>query len=628
MATAITYAGETLIAQKQAAGEPLVIEKFILALVPDLDPNVPVDRADTAPTNIVHEYVIPAENKGFLNPNQVVYSMLLTSDIGDFSFNWVGLAADGTIVTVTYLPEMQKFKTAGITQGNNLTRNVLLEFSGAQEATGITVEAKTWQIDFTARLNNIDERTRKVCRDLYGRSCFIKDAALIKNDAGNFSLQAGFGYVEGIRVDFSTMPLESGVLPKRIWLDVALQQQGADKVPAVQILFAAPTEEKADYTDSTNDAHYLVAIADIDAAGVVTDLRRVEQVETDLVKYLLENGGKKEVTAHLNEDTPHGLPLDGGEAGQVLLKQEDGSIAWGTVAGVPVGQLCFSTTGEALPGTIPVNVKQKIRCSLAPQLFEWMKKSGAYLTDEAAWDAEAAAQDGSCGKYCWDGGDYFILPCYTKYFAAAHGTKAVGDWDGDAIRDIIGHISTYDHIINTVSGAFELVGNVSGAPTGASGQAYAGTRFKASNVVPTAEENRPKTSYILPCIKAFDVLINAAHVDMLALAQQVAAINGSKVDRSEWVELVPDRAWKMPNGLIMQLDTLAKATTSGAGYWTYPIAFTTACLHVSASQNASNMDCVGAQPDRSTSDTIKTRAVLSSAYISGTDGFSLLAIGY
>ncbi|SHJ72358.1 phage tail protein (plasmid) [Halodesulfovibrio aestuarii] len=587
MATAITYAGETLIAQKQAAGAPLIIEKFILALVPELDPNAPVNRADTRPDNVVHEYTIPAEFKSFLNPNQVVYSMLLGSNLGNFTFNWIGLAAeDGTIVTVTYLPEMEKLKTANNVQGNNLTRNVLLEFSGAQDATGITIPAKTWQIDFTARLDSIDDRMRKTCRDIYGRQCFIKDAALIKNESDSFTLQAGFGYIEGIRVDFSTMPVALGSLPKKLWLDVALQQQGADKVPAVQVLSAAPAEDKADYTDSANDPHYLVAIADINAAGVVTDLRRVEQVETDLVKYLLENGGKKEVTVHLNDANPHGLPLEGGEEGQVLIKQADGGIAWGTVAGVPVGELCFSTNGEALPGTVPANVKQKVRCTLFPQLFEWMK-GGTYLTDEAAWDAEAAAQDGTCGKYCWDGGEYFILPCFTKYFAAAHGDKAVGDWAGDAIRNITGRweqAASGQSTEGTSAGAIRALGLQRGQEAEGSSGPFNGFDFDASREVPTAEENRPKTAYVLPCIKAFDIAINAAQIDMQALAQQVAAINGNKVDRSEWVELVPGKSYKRPDGIIEQIGSISYLSTGDAilPEHLFPVAFTS-IPHVSLS---------------------------------------------
>lgn len=552
MATAITYTGETLIAQKQAAGAPLVISKFILAHVPGLDPNAPVNRAEAMPENVVHEYAIPNDFKGFVNPNQVVYSMLLTSSIGNFTFNWVGLAAeDGTLVTVTYLPEMEKVKTAGNVQGNNLTRNVLLEFSGAQETTGVTVEAKTWQIDFTACLNSIDERTRKACRDLYGRNCFIKDAALIKNDADYFSLQAGFGYVEGIRVDFSTMPLEAGVLPKKIWLDVALQQQGADKVPVVQISSAPPAEEKADYTDSTNDVHYLVAIADIDAAGVVTDLRRVEQVETDLVKYLLENGGKKEVTTHLNDTNPHGLPIDAGEAGQVLIKQADGGVAWGSIAGVPVGEICWSSSAKALDGTIPVNVKQKFALDVFPQLVEFARGAGGYLTDEAVWDAEAAAQDGACGHYCITGTD-IILPCIKHYIGAARpgeDGKEVGTWHADAFQ---GHGHDLSYPYTGVSGGDRNAALDTSLVWSRANKATAPSQLDGYGVPRIGDETMPKTSYYLPCIKAFDVPINAAHVDMLALAQQVAAINGNKVDRSEWVELVPGAAYKRPDGFIEQ----------------------------------------------------------------------------
>ena len=265
---------------------------------------------------------------------------------------------------------------------------------------------------------------------------------------------------------------------------------------------------------------------------------------------------KHELSTHLKDPTPHGLPLNSGEAGQVLIKQADGGTAWGAISGVPVGQLCFSTNGEALAGTIPVNVKQKVRCDLYPQLFEWMK-GGAYLTDEAVWDAEAAAQDGTCGKFCWDGGEWFILPCYRHHFAAATVENPVGTWQPD---DIKSHIHDLYVSPGLAAGQFGDVGN---SQT---------TQKDGFVTAPTGgTETRPKTSYVLPCIKAFDVPINAAHVDMLALAQQVAAINGNKVDRSEWVELVPDRAWRLPNGLILQTAPTGEIVNNSVV--TFPVAF-------------------------------------------------------
>lgn len=251
-------------------------------------------------------------------------------------------------------------------------------------------------------------------------------------------------------------------------------------------------------------------------------------------------------------DDPHSTLPEGGEAGQSLIKQADGSLKWESVGGVPVGQLCFSSTNSALPGTVPVNVKQKFILGVYPQLEAWVRSATGHLTDEALWDAEAAAQEGSCGKYCLTD-THIILPCYKHYFAAAQSVagKDVGDWAGDAIRNITGRIGeelttdfyTYLHAFaggseSPTSGAFQVAQSFI-TDVDASGVVGQGINasiivdFDASAVVPTADENRPKTSYLLPCIKVSDVAVNGAQVDMLALAQQVAAINGSKADRSE-----------------------------------------------------------------------------------------------
>ncbi|GFM34195.1 phage tail protein [Desulfovibrio subterraneus] len=588
MATVITLAGESLIARKQAAGVPLQIDAFVLALVPGLDPDLPVDRSEGKPdaAQIVHTYQIPDEYRGYVNPNQVVYSMLLGSDLGNFSFNWLGLysSADDVVVAISHLPEMAKWKTDTATNaaGNNLTRNMLLEFSGAQVATGITIQAATWQVDFTARMRGIDERERRSNRDIYGRACFFADAAKVVNNAGAFSLQAGTLYVEGVRAAFAAMPLEAGSLPKKVWLDVGLVQQGADMVADMAVNVLPPEQAAPDYADGVGNARYRVPLAEIAADGTVTDLRRTEGVVTDLVAYLLENGGAKEIKEHLESASPHGLPLAGGEPGQVLIKQEDGSIVWGNMSGVAVGDLCWSSTGKPSPGCVAANVKQKFVRGLYPQLVARVLADGGYLTDEAAWDAEAAAQEGSCGCYALTD-THIILPCYKHYFAAAQdgvAGKEVGDWAGDAIRNITGAVG---------GGGVEPIAPINAAdvaqsgaltledPSEVGGGAPSGTgmntiRFDASRVVPTADENRPKTVYLLPCIKVADVAVNAAQVDLLALAAQVAQINGDKVDRSEWVELVPDAVFKRPDGIIEQYGEVALPATTNVVV-TLPVTF-------------------------------------------------------
>jgi hypothetical protein len=259
---------------------------------------------------------------------------------------------------------------------------------------------------------------------------------------------------------------------------------------------------------------------------------------------------------------------------------------------MPVGALLFSTTGTPLPGTVAVNVKQKFTLGTYPQLEAWVRSCGGYLATEAEWDAEAAAQEGSCGKYCLTD-THIILPCYRHYFSAAQNGaagKAAGDWAGDAIRNLTGELksstspnSLFPSLRDTASatGVFQVNAEDLGGRIDQSVNTYIAAErviFDASRVVPTAEENRPKTSYLLPCIKAFDVAVNTAQVDMQALAAQVSAINGNKVDRSEWTQSLGESGWqRLPSGLILQWGT-GSVSTGVATEVTLPIAYPNAHL--------------------------------------------------
>ena len=151
MGASITLAGESLIAQKQGNGQILDVTQIIFGYIPGLDTTLPVDRTAGFPVadDVVHTMNIT--RKGYLSPNQVVYSALLGSDIGDFDFNWMGLStAEGTLLIAAYVPTQQKRREIPPLQtGNNLTRNIVLEYDGAQGLTGITVPASTWQFDFS-----------------------------------------------------------------------------------------------------------------------------------------------------------------------------------------------------------------------------------------------------------------------------------------------------------------------------------------------------------------------------------------------------------------------------------------------------------------------------------------------
>lgn len=275
MGSAITLAGEELIVQKTLTNETLDVVRFLFALVPGLDPAVAVDRAAPKPSaeQIVHSELIPAEGKRRINDAQLVYSVRLGSDIGDWDFNWLGLeTAEGVLLAVSYVPTQQKRRNVlPLQMGNNLTRNFLLKFDGAQALTGLTIDASTWQHDFTVRLGSIDERERLSNRDIYGRSAFFGDGLLLEQLVDGYQLRPGIGYAEGIRVELGALlHVTAPALPAKVWLDVALMRDLSDVTAQWSIVWAT---EHPDYTDGNGVRHYCVELAEVLADGSVIDRR-------------------------------------------------------------------------------------------------------------------------------------------------------------------------------------------------------------------------------------------------------------------------------------------------------------------------------------------------------------------
>ena len=160
MGASITLAGESLISQKQAARQTVEVSRFILAKVPGLDTTLPVDRAAGVPDANLIVHTTPVTREGYLATNKVVYSLMLGTDVGDFDFNWMGLVtAEDVLLIAAYVPLQQKRREIPPLQaGNNLTRNIVWEYDGAQSLSGITVPASTWQFDFTADFTAINAK--------------------------------------------------------------------------------------------------------------------------------------------------------------------------------------------------------------------------------------------------------------------------------------------------------------------------------------------------------------------------------------------------------------------------------------------------------------------------------------
>lgn len=271
--TTITLAFEQWKAQQGATGEPVLLDEFVFANVPGLDPDQPVDRNETLPPaeQIVHRQAV--SRKGVVNDNAVVHSVVLGADVGDFSFNWIGLLnkASGTLAMIVHAPLQQKLKTAEGQQGNVLTRSFLMEYNGAQAETGINTPAETWQIDFTARMAGMDERQRLENIDIFGAAAFFGDGYLVGKSGNQFYVTKGTGYVAGLRTTLAeNLNITVTTRPVKVWLDVCWTGT-LTSVWGVQSRITV-ADNLADYVQN-GVQHYVFAVAGIDENGNITDLR-------------------------------------------------------------------------------------------------------------------------------------------------------------------------------------------------------------------------------------------------------------------------------------------------------------------------------------------------------------------
>lgn len=271
--TTITLAFEQWKAQQGTTGEPVLLDEFVFANVPGLDPDQPVDRNETLPPaeQIVHRQAV--SRKGVVNDNAVVHSVVLGADVGDFSFNWIGLInkASGTLAMIVHAPLQQKLKTAEGQQGNVLTRSFLMEYNGAQAETGINTPAETWQIDFTARMAGMDERQRLENIDIFGAAAFFGDGYLVGKSGNHFYVTKGTGYVAGLRTTLAAnLNITVTTRPVKVWLDVCWTGT-LTSVWGVQSRITV-ADNLADYVQN-GVQHYVFAVAGIDENGNITDLR-------------------------------------------------------------------------------------------------------------------------------------------------------------------------------------------------------------------------------------------------------------------------------------------------------------------------------------------------------------------
>ncbi|MEX6144115.1 phage tail protein [Providencia hangzhouensis] len=286
MASVITLAFENWKAQEAASGKAVLLDEFVFANVPNLDPAKPIDRNEKLPpaNQIVHRQAV--NKAGLASENAVAYSVTMGADVGNFDFNWIGLLnkASGTVAMITHSPTQKKLKNQNGQQGNVLTRSFLLEFQGAAEETQIKTSAETWQIDFTARLSGIDEMQRLINIDSYGAAAFFNDGFEVTRSGEQYTVKKGLGYVGGLRGELAQNQILNGLRNTKVYADFSYQGNIVSQWNTVVKITSAVTLNN--YVDAAGFTHQVFAIASIDASGNVKDLRSIGALSSQEISAL------------------------------------------------------------------------------------------------------------------------------------------------------------------------------------------------------------------------------------------------------------------------------------------------------------------------------------------------------
>lgn len=277
MSQVITNAFEQYWQSSLAAEQPVVLDEFILADIPNLDITSPIDPDTGLPpeSQIVHRQNV--DQRGRINNNAVAYTIVMDTTVGDFSFNAMYLRnkQNGVIGMIVYKGRETKLKTDQTTgqTGNSLVKSMLMGYDQAAEATLTHVDAGTWQIDYAARLRGQDEDLRQLASQLYGHHTFIGDGFKVVQQDGGHQVTQGVAIVGGLRIELKQPEaIHPGTKPIGVWVDV---HRSGSLLSEHQNHFTIITSlaDLTDHVDGSGYQHYVAKLGTVQADSTVIDGR-------------------------------------------------------------------------------------------------------------------------------------------------------------------------------------------------------------------------------------------------------------------------------------------------------------------------------------------------------------------
>lgn len=197
--------------------------------------------------------------------------------------------------------------------------------------------------------------------------------------------------------------------------------------------------------------------------------------------------------------------------------------------GVPIGQVFPVLDGIVPSDALPLTGGLYSR-AIYSALWDWVNEHAAErLVTEEVWQATKTANEGKwVPQYSTgDGSTTFRMPLWNSYTSGTSDTSLVGSYATDTQRNITGEFVIDFANSGYTKGAFVAGDAIATTYFGSGGTSDAILKFDASRVVGadhTGSEVRPKTGYILWCVKARGGWTNVDNIDINTLQTQVATV--------------------------------------------------------------------------------------------------------
>ncbi|MFC5706880.1 phage tail-collar fiber domain-containing protein [Aeromonas eucrenophila] len=348
---------------------PVVLDEFVLANIPNLDPNKPIspDLGLPPANQIVHRR--PVDQRGRINNDAVAYTIVMDTTVGDFSFNAMYLInkATGVVGMIVHKGLETKLKTNDTTgqTGNSLVKSMLMEYDRAPDATATHVDAGTWQIDYAARLRGMDDDLRLQALQFFGPATFYGNAFNLVNEAGIYKVQPGVAYVGGLRAQLDEVKkVTPSAKPVGLWLDIHRAGSLLDAwVNYFTLTLSVP--ELTDYLDANGHQHHVAKVAIINANGSVTDLRRKRTIE-------------------LSGDVAGKGILEDAQGVNIAVEIKAGSHRhpWSELDGVPASASRWPSWAE-VTSKPDLAAQEHAHNYLTPRNLDWNTQTDAFMTGSA-----------------------------------------------------------------------------------------------------------------------------------------------------------------------------------------------------------------------------------------------------